>query len=136
MGNQRGFTFIELLYVVSIIGILAAIAIPQFTPYRNRAYQAEAYNLFEGVRKDVLNFRDVTGWFPRNNAECGLSSPRTLRGKYVTSIEVVDGKVLVRMTEDETVRYGVKAIEFIPVVNHDNPTGPITWDVNMIGKAG
>jgi type IV pilus assembly protein PilA len=131
--NQRGFTFIELLYVVSVIGILAAIAIPQFSEYRAKAYQAEAFSLFEGVRKDVLGFRDVTGRFPRNNSECGLGEPQTLRGNHVAGIEVVDGKVVVRMNPDQSSRYGVEAIEFLPRENADNPTGPVTWEINKIG---
>ncbi len=130
MDNQRGFTLIELLVVVSIIGILAAISIPQFAAYRAKAYQTEAYSLFDGVRKDVLQFYEVTGKMPQDNTECGLGEPETIRGKHVVSVTVINGTVIVRMKDDE--KYGVSRIEFTPQVNDANPTGPVFWDVDKI----
>lgn len=58
--SEKGFTLIELLIVVAIIGILAAIAIPQFSQYRQRGYAS-------AVRSDVKNaYTAVTVWFTDN----------------------------------------------------------------------
>lgn len=131
MNNQRGFTLVELLVVVSVIGILAAIAIPQFSAYRQRAYQSEAYSLFEGVKKDVLDFYDFTGRFPKNNKEAGVQQPLEIQGKYVANLEIIDGKVVAQMRDDLS-RYGVVAIEFIPTPPSTNVSSPIIWEVNKV----
>jgi prepilin-type N-terminal cleavage/methylation domain-containing protein len=67
INNKKGFTLIELLVVVAIIGILAAIAIPQFSKYRTRAYNSAAQSdlrtaqtLFEGFFTDFEQYPDAT----------------------------------------------------------------------------
>ena len=54
--NKKGFTLIELMIVIAIIGILAAIAIPQFAKYRTRAYNSAALSDLKNFRTDVEAF--------------------------------------------------------------------------------
>ncbi len=54
--NQKGFTLIELLIVVAIIGILAAIAIPQFSAYRAKAYNSSAQSDLKNMKTGMEAF--------------------------------------------------------------------------------
>lgn len=125
MKSCRGFTLIELMVVISIIGILAGIAIPNFISYRNKAYLSEAYLLFDAIKKDISEFYDHRGVFPSNNLETGLAEPDTIRGKYVASVTVSKGVVDIAFNPDSRVRD--KKLRFSPQLAKENPTGPITW---------
>lgn len=91
---QKGFTLIELMIVVAIIGILAAIAIPQYQNYVARAQISEAVNLMGGAKTPLEEFISSNGAFPD-----GTSSGETLadlgiapnNGKYVASITIAEG---------------------------------------------
>lgn len=129
MRNEKGFTLIELMIVVSIIGILASIAIPQFSAYRVRAYKSEGYALFDSAKKDIIEFYQYTGIFPKDNVEAGLPAPENIKGKYVKSLTVSNGAVDIRFYQDYIPGNGTggEVITFQPAVLNDNPTGPVIW---------
>lgn len=127
MANKDGFTLIELMVVISIIGILAAIAVPQFSAYRAKAYHAEGMSLVLPVIHNVADYYGHRGIFPLNNKDCGVAEPSQLRGKYVQSISVANGRITILFNDcEESIRGDT--ITLTPDVLHENPSGIIVWN--------
>jgi type IV pilus assembly protein PilA len=95
MKKQQGFTLIELMIVVAIIGILAAIAIPAYQDYTIRAQVSEGLNLAGGAKAAVSEYTMDSGLFPSDNNQAGMSAAGTINGKYVVSVTNGTGLVTV-----------------------------------------
>ena len=93
MKKQQGFTLIELMIVVAIIGILAAIAIPAYQDYTIRAQVSEGLNLSGGAKAAVTEFFQDRGLMPTDNTEAGLAASDEIVGKYVAFVEVTGGVI-------------------------------------------
>jgi type IV pilus assembly protein PilA len=85
---QKGFTLIELMIVVAIIAILAAIAIPAYQNYLIRAQVSEGAVLTDGAKTAMAEFYSNTGHFPATNASAGLATAASISGQYVSSVDV------------------------------------------------
>ena len=90
---QKGFTLIELMIVVAIIGILAAIALPAYQDYTARAQMSEAMVLADGQKGAVTEFFADRGVMPANNPSAGISAASDISGKYVASVNIASGVI-------------------------------------------
>jgi len=90
---QKGFTLIELMIVVAIIAILAAIAIPAYQNYLIRTQVTEGTSLAGGVQTAVAEFYANNARFPASNASAGVASAKSIVGKYVVQVDVNSGTV-------------------------------------------
>ena len=83
---QKGFTLIELMIVVAIIGILAAVAIPAYQDYTSRAQVSEGVELLAGLKVDIVDYYGQNGKFPTLTELETFAGPKVTKGKYVASI--------------------------------------------------
>lgn len=132
---QGGFTLIELMIVVAIIGVLASIAVPQYQNYVGRAQVSEAISLASSAKTAVSEYYMTTGEWPKGNDQAGLSAADQIQGSYVNSVDVktVDGQgggIVVTMKSESVVDALVGTqLVFEPKVNEDNDnnSGSVEW---------
>ncbi len=125
MRKQQGFTLIELMIVVAIIGILAAIAIPAYQDYTIRAQVSEGLNLTGACKAAVTEYYQDQGVFPGDNATAGLEDAVNITGKYTTQVEVT-GLGLCNATFGNEANNNI--LGDILIMTPTDNTGSISWE--------
>jgi type IV pilus assembly protein PilA len=118
---QKGFTLIELMIVVAIIGILAAIAIPAYQNYTIRAQATEGLTLADGWKTAIAEYYANTGVMPATIAN--LAGTCASAGKYEASILVSGGTIVIgygNLANAKLQSSGSNTLALIPWVNANN----------------
>lgn len=124
--GQKGFTLIELMIVIAIIGILAAIAIPAYQNYVIRAQVSEGLAMSSGAKVAIWDYFTDHGSYPPSNESAGLALPASLASHYVTSIDIAGGKIRVEYGNESNVAIKNATLTLSP----STAGGSIDWRCN------
>lgn len=131
--QQHGFTLIELMIVVAIIGVLAAIAIPAYQDYTIRAQVSEGLSLASGAKSALWDYISETGQLPPSNASAGLPPPTSISGNYVSAVDVAGGIIAVTFGNQANAQINGQTLEMSVITG----SGSITWNCtggNLIAR--
>ncbi len=130
--TESGFTLIELMVVVAIVGTLAALAIPAYQDYTIRAQVAEGITLAAGAKAAISEFVSENGSWPKKNKDAGLADKKDIRGKYTDEIKVKkDGVIEIKYGSDAHTYLNKKKLKLIATT----VAGSVEWDCISTGKA-
>lgn len=125
MNKQTGFTLIELMIVVAIIGILAAVALPAYQDYTIRAQASEGMSLASGLKIQVADvYADEGALGGINSGADGIPAAATVNGKYTTQVAVASGVITATYGNDANANLAAQTLTLTPTVN----TGSLEWD--------
>jgi type IV pilus assembly protein PilA len=127
---QKGFTLIELMIVVAIIAILAAIAIPAYQDYVVRSQVSEGMTLSDGAKTAVAEYYTNKGSFPAGNTDAGLSKAASITGNYVSGVQITNGVIIATFSSTAPRKASTKisgeTLKLSPVANG----GSVSWTCN------
>jgi len=117
---QKGFTLIELMIVVAIIGILAAIAIPAYQDYTIRSQVSEGLAMAGAAKAAVAETFSQTGTWPDTNDAAGVGAAANITGKYVTGMEILNGTIIMSFGNQANAAIAGDRLSIRPAVSVNN----------------
>ncbi|NII71613.1 type IV pilus assembly protein PilA [Dyella sp. SG562] len=122
---QKGFTLIELMIVVAIIAILAAIAIPAYQDYTIRSQVSEGLSLADASKTSLAEYYSNYGDFPTNQTSAGLPAPTAISGNYVKQVDATGTKGQIQITYGN--KSNTKITGKILILSSSTTAGSTTW---------
>jgi len=121
--KQSGFTLVELMIVIAVIGILAALAIPAFQTYTIRAQVSEGLNIAGPLQNAVAEYNFDKGGFPTDNSDASLQIPTNYFGNYVESMSVSGAVISIRYGNGANMKIYGETLTLTAI----RSGGSITW---------
>jgi type IV pilus assembly protein PilA len=126
---QKGFTLIELMIVIAIIGILAAIAIPAYQNYTIRAQVTEGLTLADGWKTAIAEYYANTGNMPATTAN--LTGTTNSIGKYESSISVSNGSIVIAYGNQANAKLQVSGSNTLALNPYTNSNNDVLWQCGL-----
>lgn len=124
---RSGFILIELMLVVAIIGILAAVAIPAYQDYILKSKAAEWQVIVTPIKESMSRYFDYWGRLPADNPSAGLAEAKAYHSRYVDSMEIRNGAVIITLPTEGLNLKKPGSIVFFPELSTDNVQRIVSW---------
>ncbi|MGH1539508.1 MAG: pilin [Arenicella sp.] len=125
--TSKGFTLIELMIVISIIGILASISLPAYQTYTARAQVSESLSIVSELKSSVAEYYKIKGNFPVDNSAAGIPAAQLLQGNFVNQIKLENGAFHVKLGNKINQNVAGKIVTIRPIVVKGSPASPFSW---------
>ena len=125
--NQSGFTLIELMIVIAIIGILSTLALPSYQDRVIRAQVSEGMALADFVKQSVAAHYSRSRGMPRDNGAVGLPEGKMIVGNYVSEVTVREGAIDITFGNRSNKFLAGKMLTVRPAIVQGHPVVPIAW---------